>query len=186
MSRQLNTMLVLMTTSSSPFSAVAVFLATGAWQKVSKEFYGMKKSIFCALLAVAMACGASAVYAQDNMSQGGAAGEHHQPMSADRRLEHMTKMLNLTTDQQAKIKPLLETEQTQMQSLRSDSSLSPDDRRAKAQQLRESTHQQINGILTAEQQQKWQQMQERQRERMGHGGMGTGATQAPPQQAPPQ
>jgi Spy/CpxP family protein refolding chaperone len=107
-------------------------------------------------------------------------------MSADQRLEHMTQMLNLTADQQAKIKPLLETEQTQMQSLRADSSLSRDDRRAKAQQLRESTNQQINGILTPEQQQKWQQAQERHREHMGHGGMGAGASQAPPQQAPPQ
>ncbi|HZP24360.1 MAG TPA: hypothetical protein VFB04_12985 [Terriglobales bacterium] len=183
MSRQLNAVLVLMMSSSSPFWAAAVFVASGAWQKVSKEFYGMKKSMFCALLAVAMACGATALYAQqDNMSQGAPGTEHRMAMSPDQRLEHMSKTLNLTADQQQKIKPLLENEQTQMQSLHQDSSMSRDDRRSKAQQIRQSTDQQISGILTPEQQQKWQQMQERQRERMGRGGAGQGA----PQQAPPQ
>jgi Spy/CpxP family protein refolding chaperone len=186
MFRQLNSLLLLMTTSGSPFSTAALYLAAGAWQTVEKEFYRMKRSLVGAVLSLAMACGATALYAQqDTMSQG--APQNHHTMSADQRLQHMTRMLNLTSDQQEKIKPILENEQTQMQSLHQDSSLAPADRRSKMQELRQNTNQQINGVLTPDQQQKWSQMQEHRHEHMGHGaGAGAGAGQAQPQQAPQQ
>ena len=179
MLRQLNAVLVLMTTSSSPFSAAALFVATGAWQTVSKEISRMKRSLVCALLAMTLVCGGTALYAQqDTMSQSGAQEAHHMPPSADQRLQHMTKMLNLTPDQQQKIKPILENEQSQMQSLHQDTSMAPQDRMAKAKQLRQSSNEQINQILTPEQQQKWSQMQA-QHEHMGHGAAGAGAGQGP-------
>ncbi len=183
MFRQLNSLLLLMTTSGSPFSTAALYVAAGAWQTVAKEFDRMKRSLVCALLAGAMACCGTALYAQqDTMSQGGPPAGHHM-MSPDQRLQHMTKMLNLTADQQQKIKPILENESTQMQSLHQDTSMSRDDRMSKMQQIRQGTNEQINGVLTPEQQQKFQQMQAQQREHMGHG---AGAGQAQPQQAPPQ
>ena len=181
MYRQLNSLLLLMTTSGSPFSTAALYLAAGAWQTATKEFYRMKRSIVCALLSLVLACGATALYAQqDTMAPAGA--PHHPVMSPGQRLEHMTKLLNLTADQQQKIKPLLESEQTQMQSVHQDSSLAPVDRRSKMQEIRQSTNTQINGLLTPDQQQKWSQMQERQRERMHGAGAGAGAGQTQPQQ----
>jgi Spy/CpxP family protein refolding chaperone len=183
MFRQLNSLLLLMTTSGSPFSTAALYVAAGAWQTAAKEFDRMKRSLICALLAGAMACCGTALYAQDTMSQGGPPAGHHM-MSPDQRLQHMTKMLNLTADQQQKIKPILENQQTQMESLHQDTSMSQQDRMAKMQQLRQSTNQQINGILTPEQQQKFQQMQAQQREHMGRGAGAAGQSQ--PQQAPPQ
>jgi Spy/CpxP family protein refolding chaperone len=171
MLRRLNAVLVLMTTSSSPFSTATLFVATSAWQTVSKEFFRMKKTFVCALLTLALACCGTALYAQqDTMSQGGPqAGEHRMPPSADQRLAHMTKMLNLTPDQQAKIKPILENQQSQMESLHQDQSMSREDRMAKAQQIRQSSNTEIQQILTPDQQQKWTSMQG---QRQGGGGRG--------------
>jgi Spy/CpxP family protein refolding chaperone len=81
------------------------------------------------------------------------------PPSPEQRLQHMTKTLNLTPDQQEKIKPILENEQTQMQGLHQDTSMAKPDRMAKAQQIRQGSNDQIQQILTPDQQQKWSQMQ---------------------------
>ncbi len=166
MLRQFQAVLALMAASSSPFSAAATFVASSAWQTISKESYRMKKSLLCALLAAAMACCGTALYAQDNMSQGGPPQGHHMQMSPEQRLQHMTKMLNLTPEQQEKIKPMLENQSTQMQSLHQDTTMSREDRMAKAQQLRQTTDEQIKGVLTPDQQQKWSEMQTK-RESMG-------------------
>lgn len=105
-------------------------------------------------------------------------------MSADQRLQMMTQQLNLTTDQQTQIKPILENESQQMQTLRQDTSLSQDDRMSKMKQIRQTSASQIKPILTADQQAKWQQMMSQQ----GHrgGGMGPGAGGPPPTQQNPQ
>ncbi len=107
-------------------------------------------------------------------------------MSPDQRLQRMTQQLNLTADQQAKIKPILEQEQQQMQTLHGDTSMSQQDKWSKMQQIRQGTNDQIKAVLTPDQQQKFVQMTERHGPGMGHGGMGPGGMQAPPQQAPPQ
>jgi Spy/CpxP family protein refolding chaperone len=57
---------------------------------------------------------------------------------------------------------------------------------SKMQELRQGTNNQIKSVLTADQQQKFVQMQDRHGPGMGHGGMGQDGMQAPPQQAPPQ
>ena len=198
MFRKLEAVTVLMTTSNSPFSMAALLVATSAWQRVSKELYRMKKVIICALLAITVACCGTALYAQDNMSQGqmsqgqgqmGPGGGHRGMMSPDQRLAHLTKTLSLTSDQQAKIKPMLEQEQQQMQSLHEDTSMAQPDRMAKMKTIREGTNDQIKSVLTADQQTKFTQMQDRQMEHMGqHGGMsqGGGMGQGQPQSAPPQ
>ena len=131
------------------------------------------------LRAAAMAClllGALAVFAQDAPAppQGGGGWQRGQMPTADQRLQRMTQALNLTEDQQAKIKPILENETTQMQSLRSDSSLSQEDRMAKMKQIRETTNSQINPILTPDQQKQHAEMMSR--------GRGRGPGQAPPPQ----
>jgi Spy/CpxP family protein refolding chaperone len=192
--RKLNDVVVLMTTSNSPFSTAAIFVAAGTWQRISKELYRMKKTIVCALLILTMVCCGTAMYAQaqdgstegqSGMSQGmGQGGQHHTPMSTDDRLQHMTKMLNLTSDQQTKIRPILDNESTQMQALRADTSMSREDKMSKMRSIRENSMSQINPILTTEQQQKWQQMQSQHMHQQGGGAMGApgGDQGAPPPQ----
>ena len=101
-------------------------------------------------------------------------------MSADQRLQMLTSQLNLSSDQQAQIKPILENESQQMDALRSDTSLSQQDRMSKMQEIRKNTASQMTPILNSEQQTKYQQMMSRH----ARGAMGAG-NGAPPQ-APPQ
>lgn len=187
MLRRLNAVVVLMTTSNSPFSTAAVFVAAGAWQRVSKEFHRMKKAMICALLTVAMACCGTALYAQmQDSGQGGGQQQRRGPMSTDDRLQHLTQMLNLTSDQQTKIRPILENESTQMQALRGDTSMSRDDKMTKMKSIRESTNSQISPILTSDQQQKWQQMQTQHMRPQGAPMGAPGGDQGAPPPTPPQ
>src|SRR5271157_5734971 len=119
----------------------------------------MKKLVLLTALSMALATAGVAAWAQMGEGQGQGAGYGHRPpMSPEQRLQMMTKQLNLTTDQQEKIKPLLENESQQMQTLRQNSSLSNEDRMGQMKQLRQSTNEQIKSELNPDQQQKFQQM----------------------------
>ncbi|MGB8768246.1 MAG: hypothetical protein WCC92_01420 [Candidatus Korobacteraceae bacterium] len=142
----------------------------------------MKMKLMYAALMFAVLAGSSAVYAQMGQEQGGGQWGHGQPMTADQRLQHMTKQLNLSDAQQQQIKPILENEEKQMQALHQDSSLSQQESRSKMMQIRQSSSEQIKPILNADQQQKYEQMMSRQGHH-GHGGMGQSQPQG---EAPPQ
>ena len=137
----------------------------------------MKKILLHTIAIIVLMMGAAAVYAQMPAEQGG--GQqwgHGQPPTAEQRLQRMTKMLNLSSDQQQKIKPILENESSQMESLRADSSLTQQERMAKMQQLRQASSEQIKPILNPEQLQTYSEMMSHQ----GHRG-GPNQNQAPPQ-----
>jgi Spy/CpxP family protein refolding chaperone len=138
----------------------------------------MKKVFLSTIAVFVLMAGGIAAYAQMPSEQGGGQWGHGQPPTAEQRLQRMTKQLGLTDDQQQKIKPILENESTQMQSLRADTSLSQQDRMAKMQQIRQTTSEQITPILNADQQQKYTEMMSHQGH--GHGGPG----QNPPAQGP--
>ena len=149
----------------------------------------MKKAMIGALLTLALACSGTALYAQmQDQGAPAAQGQGMQrmgPMSTDERLQHLTRMLNLTSDQQTKIRPILDNESQQMQALRGDTSMSREDKMTKMRSIRESTMGQITPILTSEQQQKWQQMQAHQMHGAGTvspNAVPNGAAQAPPPQ----
>src|SRR5271169_423003 len=130
----------------------------------------MKKLIFLTTLAMALAIACISAGAQMGPTGGGPGGGQmgHGPMSPDQKLQMLTKQLNLSADQQAKIKPILESESQQMQTLRQDSSLSREDRMSKMQQIRQGSNEQIKPILNSDQQQKFAEMMSHQ----GHAGMG--------------
>jgi Spy/CpxP family protein refolding chaperone len=88
-------------------------------------------------------------------------GMHHQ---RGNQLEWLSKQLNLTDDQQAQVKPILEDQSKQMKTTREDTTLTQDQKREKMKQLHESTHSQINDILTPEQQKKFAQLKDQQKE----------------------
>ncbi len=88
--------------------------------------------------------------------------------SVDDHVKMLSEKLNLTEDQQAKIKPILEDQRTQMQALMKDNSLSPDDRRDKARSIHDETHAKIRDLLTDEQKKKFDAMQTEMHEHMQH------------------
>jgi len=83
-------------------------------------------------------------------------------------LTRISTELNLTDDQKDKIKPILQSEYSQLKALQDDSSMSPDQKQAKAKDIRDSAHSQISSILTPEQQQKWQAMKQHAQEQRDH------------------
>ena len=118
-----------------------------------------------------------AAFAQDNPPpppnqdqagppQGGRGGMRMDP---DHQLARLTSALNLTTDQQSQIKPLLVDRQQKMQALMQNESLSQEDRRTQARTISEGTNNSIKALLTDEQKQKFDAMQANMR-RGGPGG----------------
>jgi Spy/CpxP family protein refolding chaperone len=106
----------------------------------------------------------------------------HGPMNPDQQLEHLTKALNLTDDQKSQIKPILEERQQKLESIHSDSSLSPEDRRSKMRSLIEDSNTKLRAVLTDEQKTKFDQMQSRMREHREHPGDAPNAPSSPPPQ----
>ena len=90
----------------------------------------------------------------------------------------MTKRYNLSSDQQAQIKPILANQQQQMQALRQDSSLSREDKMAKVKSIRLDSSTKIQALLNDSQKQKFAQDQQRRQEHMQE-------QQGPPAGAPP-
>ena len=103
------------------------------------------------------------------------AGMHHNEESVDQHLQMLSEKLNLTEDQKTKLKPILQDQMQQMKAVREDSSLSQEQRRAKVKSIHESLHDQINAVLTPEQQAKFKQMRQEQMEK--HKGMKEGKTE---------
>ena len=126
--------------------------------------------------------------AQDNPSNNqpsASAQEHgrwHGHEDPAQRTAELTKKLKLTSDQQTKVQDALQSEHSQMESLHQDSSLSQQDRRTKMMEIHKSTDGQIRGLLDADQQKKWDEMQARREQRMQNRHGDAGPQGAPPQQ----
>ncbi len=99
--------------------------------------------------------------------------------SVDDQVKHLTKKLNLSSDQQAKLKPILEDQRKQMEAVHNDSSLSREDRMSKMQGLRKSSDDQIRSVLSEDQQKNFDKMRAEQQDRMKNWHKGDGDT-APP------
>lgn len=145
-----------------------------------------RNSLFAiATLALGLCVALGTAFAQDAQEQSNpgsapAKGEHmgHRQMpSVDDQLKHMTKKLSLSDEQQAKLKPILEAQRTQMGQIRGDSSLSREDRFGKMKALRETTDNQIKGVLNEDQQKKFDKMRAEQH---GWGQHRRGGENAPP------
>jgi Spy/CpxP family protein refolding chaperone len=110
-----------------------------------------------------------AAVAQDNSAPQQAApagvpgGRHH--FDPQRQTEMLTRKLNLTSDQQAKVLDILKSAQSQMESLRSDASVPQADRHSKMMEIHKTADDQIRAVLDSNQQKKWDEMQSRHEER---------------------
>ena len=148
----------------------------------------LKQSLLVLVAAGAISLAASFAVAQDappadQQSQPSQehGGWHHGPQDPAQRTKELTKHLNLTADQQTKVQDALQSQQSQMQSLRQDTSLSQEDRRAKMMEIHKNTDAQIRALLDANQQKKWDEMQAKREQRMENHHQGAGSNQ----QAPP-
>jgi Spy/CpxP family protein refolding chaperone len=150
----------------------------------------MLKQLKHSMLALTLASAVivvPAALAQDNGSNApqaapDASQEHgRRGFDPEKRTEMLTKELKLTSDQQPKVLDILKSAQSQMQGVRSDSSLSQDDRRSKMMEIRKSSDDQVRALLDAGQQKKFDAMQSKHEQWRGHQG-GQGAPDSSPQQ----
>lgn len=82
----------------------------------------------------------------------------HQAPDPQRQTARLSRKLKLTPDQAAKIEPILQNRQQQMQQLRADNTLAPRDRRTKMRAIMQDTNNQLQALLTDNQKQQYQQM----------------------------
>jgi len=125
----------------------------------------MKTKWMAGVLGAALAIGVP-VFAQnatdtgqENSTTQAAPNGHHR----GERMLKLTQELNLTPDQQTKIKPIFQQARAQAKTIRQDTSLTQDQKHAKMKELHENTMAQLNGILTSEQQTQLKQLQEQRR-----------------------
>ncbi|HXH49499.1 MAG TPA: hypothetical protein VNM47_09150 [Terriglobia bacterium] len=132
---------------------------TGGRAQKAKTFLLVAGVVIMILLGIRMLAGAPLPQYGGQRMRG--------PMTPEDQLARMTKQLQLTDEQQAKIKPIIEEQHKQMMDLRQDTSMSREDRFAKFREVRQQSLEKIKPILTTEQQKKWQKMQEERRGRRG-------------------
>ncbi len=100
---------------------------------------------------------------QNQPSSTAQAERPHHASNPDRMAKHLGKKLGLSSDQVAQIKPVLEDRAQKMQALRADTSLSPQDRRAKAQDIMQDSKTRIEAVLNDSQKQQFEQMLQERR-----------------------
>jgi len=126
----------------------------------------MKRNLILSLIA----CGASlalcpGLHAQEaspapatSGTDAGTGGHQWGHRGGGESLERLTKELTLTTDQQAQIKPILDTLHTTMQANMQDTTLTQQEKMAKNKDTRNAANTQINALLTPDQQTKFAAM----------------------------
>ncbi len=88
-------------------------------------------------------------------------GEGKLGLLAQRRAQRwnaLAKHLNLTDEQKAKIKSIVENARQEAQKVRANSSLTPQEKRTRLRDLRRNTRQEIGSVLTPEQRTKLQKL----------------------------
>lgn len=78
--------------------------------------------------------------------------------SPEERLERMKTNLSLTPDQTESVKGILMESKSSMDKVRQDSSLSPEEKKAKGREIQQSSKSKIDAILTPEQKEKMASM----------------------------
>ncbi|MFI5357523.1 MAG: hypothetical protein ACHQ4G_09325 [Opitutales bacterium] len=91
------------------------------------------------------------------------------------RLKHLTEVLGLSADQQAKLAAIFQNQGAQLKALRDDDALSRKERRQKARAIEEQGRKDILAVLTPDQQKKFEAMP-----KPGHRRPPGGAGEAPP------
>ena len=130
------------------------------------------------ILTILVLLAAGLTFAQTSQESPAPTPDKHAGMhageSADQHLQMLSEKLNLTDDQKATLKPILQDQLQQMKAVREGSSLSQEQKRTKMKSIHEALHDQINAILTPDQQAKFKQMRQEQMEK--HKGMEEGKT----------
>ncbi len=85
-------------------------------------------------------------------------GAHMGPGNTDDLMKELTTKLNLTADQQTKVKAIVDEHHQQMRATMNDQSLSKEDKHAKMKGMHDSVHAKVREVLTDDQKPKFDAM----------------------------
>lgn len=121
----------------------------------------MNRTLLAATLALALTGGLA--FAQDAAPapEPAPAAQHHHALNPHRQAMRLSRQLNLTSDQTAKVESLYAGRDQQIAEIQSDTTLSPLVAQAKLRDVRKQTRQQLSAILTPDQLQQMSQMHRR-------------------------
>jgi periplasmic protein CpxP/Spy len=149
----------------------------------------MKRLLLSTALALALA--GTAAFAQqaqptlpENSSPNATAPYHHRGHHAQnpqKQAEMISKKLNLSADQTAKLAPIFADRDQKTQALFQNQSLTQDQRHAQMKAIRDNTQQQLSSVLSPDQMQQLRSMKHGRR-----GGWGQHGPNGNPNQAPQQ
>ena len=122
--------------------------------------------------SLALALSSTVVFAQQETAPPPPA-KHHHAHNPQRETARLTKKLNLTAEQSAKLGPILADRDQKITTLNNDATISPMIAKQQMHAIRQQTRQQLATVLTADQLQQMRALR-----RHGHG--------APPTQTQPQ
>jgi len=108
----------------------------------------MKRLLLSTSLALALS--GSLAFAQQAETPAPQA-KHHHAHNPQRETARLTKKLNLSSDQSAKIEPILADRDQKMTTLRNDNTITPVIRQQQMKALHQQTRQQLATVLTPEQ-----------------------------------
>jgi protein CpxP len=111
----------------------------------------MKRTYLPAALAL-IVLSSSLAFAQAPQAPGADAPQHHRHgPNPHRETAMLTKKLNLTPDQAARLEPVLADRDQKIRALRENAALTPDDRKSQVRAIHKDTKQQMESILTPDQ-----------------------------------
>ncbi len=116
------------------------------------------RKLWALMLSAVLMGGCLAALAQEKASN----------REAEHRLQKLTTELNLTSEQQEKLKPILERQSEAWTKLSEDKSLTQEQKHAKMKEIQEKYAPEINEVLTPEQREKWHAMKKEAREKHEH------------------
>ena len=125
----------------------------------------MNRTLLSAVIALSLtatlASAQQTAPAPSDSNQAPQGGYHHHRPNPHREAAMLSRRLNLTPDQTAKVEPILADRDQKLSTLRSDASLAPEARRTQMKSIHLDMQQQLSNILTPEQMQKMQSMRHR-------------------------
>jgi protein CpxP len=119
------------------------------------------KAIRLFTLSAACLFAMAALAQQNPPAQEGGDHKHSGPGmmgNVDDHVKELSTKLNLTADQQTKVKAILEEHHQQMQAMMKDDSMSKEDKHAKMMSMHDSAHAKVRELLTDEQKTKFDAM----------------------------
>ena len=119
----------------------------------------------------------SVAQAQDQQAPPPQGRRGGQTMDPEQQIQRMRDQLKLTDDQVSQIRPILADARKQGMALRSDSTMAPEDKRAKMQSIRQDANAKVRAVLTDDQKTQYDQMLQQRRQEQQSGNAG-----APPNQ----